>query len=216
MERSRDPRRKKMVRRQLAARGITDRRVLAAMAAIPRERFVPLHLFDKAYDDGPLPVGYDQTISQPYIVALMTQEAGISRRSKVLEVGTGTGYHTAILAMLADHVWSIERLKDLSSGARQRLELLGILNVTLLVGDGALGYPEAAPFDAIVVAAAAPSPPKPLLDQLAPGGRMVIPIGDLALQEMVIVERSESGYRERHAGPCRFVPLVSAEAFDDS
>ncbi|MFQ6046086.1 MAG: protein-L-isoaspartate(D-aspartate) O-methyltransferase [Gemmatimonadales bacterium] len=216
MERSRDPRRKRMVRRQLAARGITDRRVLAAMAAVPRERFVPLHLFDKAYDDSPLPVGYDQTISQPYIVALMTQEARLTRRSSVLEVGTGTGYHTAILATLARHVWSVERLSGLSHDARGRLELLGIHNVTLVVGDGALGYPEAAPFDAIVVAAAAPSPPRPLLDQLAMGGRMVIPIGDLALQEMVIVERSESGYRERHAGPCRFVPLVSAEAFGEA
>lgn len=204
-----------MVRRQLMARGITDRRVLAAMATVPRERFVPLHLYDKAYDDSPLPVGFDQTISQPYIVGLMTQEARLTRRSSVLEVGTGTGYHTAILATIARHVWSVERLSGLSHDAARRLEMLGIKNVTLVVGDGALGYPQAAPYDSIVVAAAAPAPPQPLLEQMARGGRMVIPIGDLALQEMVIVERTDSGHHRRHAGPCRFVPLVSTEAFGD-
>jgi protein-L-isoaspartate(D-aspartate) O-methyltransferase len=202
-----------MIRRQLVTRGIKDRRVLAAMATVPRERFVPLHLYDRAYDDSPLPVGYDQTISQPYIVALMTQEARLTRRSAVLEVGTGTGYHTAILAMIARHVWSVERLSGLSHDAARRLEMLAIRNVTLAIGDGALGNPEQAPYDAIVVAAAAPNPPAPLLEQLAAGGRMVIPIGDLALQELVVVERTETGYRRRNAGPCRFVPLVSSEAF---
>lgn len=203
-----------MVRRQLEARGITDRNVLAAMGAIPREAFVPPHLVYQAYDDAPLPIGLDQTISQPYIVALMTQAAALTERSTVLEVGTGSGYHTAILAHIAAHVWSIERLTALSRQAEQRLARLGITNVTLVVGDGARGHPDAAPYDAIIVAAAAPRPPQPLLDQLARDGRLVIPIGDLALQELVVVERTDGGYRERREGTCRFVPLVSSEAFD--
>lgn len=202
-----------MVRRHLAARGISDRRVLAAMVAVPRERFVPPHLTEQAYDDAPLPIGHDQTISQPYIVALMTQAARLTRRSAVLEIGTGSGYHTAVLAHIARHVWSVERVAALSRDAERRLATLGIRNVTLLVGDGGLGYPAAAPYDAIVVAAAAPRPPQPLTDQLALGGRLVIPIGDRALQELVVVQRTADGLRTQHAGPCRFVPLVSSEGF---
>ncbi len=202
-----------MVRRQLVARGITDRRVLASMASTPRESFVPAHFFDRAYADTPLPVGCDQTISQPYIVALMTVEARLTRRSAVLEVGTGTGYHTAILAKIARYVWSIERLAELARDAEWRLRALGIGNVTIIVGDGGFGHQAAAPYDAIVVAAAAPNPPTPLLQQLAIGGRMVIPLGDRALQELVIVERTPSGYERHTAGPCRFVPFVSSTAF---
>jgi protein-L-isoaspartate(D-aspartate) O-methyltransferase len=202
-----------MLRRHLAARDISDRRVLAAMAAIPREEFVPEHLRQRAYDDGPLPIGYEQTISQPYIVALMTQAARVRRRSHVLDVGTGSGYQTAILAKLARHVWSVERLASLSSQAAQRLCRLGIDNVTLVVGDGAYGCPDAAPYDVIVVAAAAPSAPQALLDQLAEGGRLVIPIGDRALQDLTIIERTGSGVRTTRAGACRFVPLLSDEAF---
>ncbi len=205
-----------MVRRQLAARDINDKRVLAAMAAVPRDRFVPDYLHEQAYDDGPLPIGHDQTISQPYIVALMTQAAGIDRRATVLDVGTGSGYQTAILAKLARQVWSIERIAELSREARDRLDALEVHNVTLIVGDGALGYPPAAPFDAIIVAAAAPNPPEPLLEQLAPGGRLVIPIGDRVLQDLTIVERSRTGYRTRTAGACRFVPLVSSQAFAEN
>ncbi len=205
-----------MVRRQLAARDISDRRVLAAMASVPRDCFVPPHLRDQAFADTPLPVGYDQTISQPYIVALMTQEARVDRRSMVLDVGTGTGYQTAILAKLARHVCTIERIAPLSREAERRLEELGFDNVTVVVGDGALGYPDGAPYDAIVVAAAAPRPPTPLLEQLAVGGRLVIPIGDRALQDLTIVERTTAGYRERTAGACRFVPLVSSEAFGET
>jgi len=204
---------RQMVRRQLAARDITDRRVLAAMAAIPRDAFVPDHLRQHAFDDGPLPIGFDQTISQPYIVALMTQAAGVTRHSRVLDVGTGSGYQAAVLAKLAAHVWSIERLQALSDAARQQLSELGLANVSFLIGDGARGHPEAAPYDAIVVAAAAPVPPPALLEQLARGGRLVIPIGDRALQDLTIIERVDDGFRTTNAGACRFVPLVSDEAF---
>lgn len=183
------------------------------MATVPRELFVPPHLRDQAYDDAPLPVGHDQTISQPFIVALMTQEARLTRHSKVLEVGTGTGYHTAILATIARHVRSIERIEALSRQAAERLATLHLDNVTLEVGDGALGIPAGAPYDAIIVAAAAPHPPQALVDQLAESGRLVIPIGDLALQELVIFQRIGPHLSERLAGPCRFVPLVSNEAF---
>jgi protein-L-isoaspartate(D-aspartate) O-methyltransferase len=205
-----------MVRRQLAARDIGDRRVLAAMASVPRSAFVPPHLRDQAHADTPLPVGYDQTISQPYIVALMTQEARVDRHSQVLDVGTGTGYQAAILAKLARHVWTIERIEPLSRVAQERLRRLGYDNVSVVVGDGALGYPAGAPYDAIVVAAASPHPPAPLLEQLAVGGRLVLPLGDRSLQDLTIVERTPAGFRERTAGACRFVPLVSSEAFGES
>lgn len=204
-----------MVREQLAARGITDIRVLAAMAAVPRELFVAPHLQNRAYEDQPLPAGSGQTISQPFMVALMTQEACLTRRTRVLEVGTGTGYHTAVLAKIAAHVWSLERLPELSRAAQARLEQLGVRNATLLIGDGAAGYPEQAPYGAIVVAAAAPAPPPRLLNQLDLGGRLVIPIGDRALQDLLVYERTPTGFRERNAGPCRFVPLVSPAAFTD-
>ena len=215
MLRRTDPALRHMVRRQLAARDITDRRVLAAMAAIPRDAFVPEHLRQHAFDDGPLPIGHDQTISQPYIVALMTQAARITRHSRVLDVGTGSGYQAAILAKLAAHVWTIERLQTLSDAARQQLSELGLSNVSFLIGDGAHGHAEAAPYDAIVVAAAAPVPPPALLEQLAHGGRLVIPIGDRALQDLTIIERVDDDFRTTHAGACRFVPLVSAVAFGE-
>ncbi len=204
-----------MIRRHLATRGIDDRRVLATMAAVPRERFLPPNLRDQAYADMPLPIGYEQTISQPYIVALMTQEAALTRHSKVLEIGTGTGYQTAVLAKIAQHVWSVERLEALSRRARRRLAHLGFENVTLATGDGALGLPEAAPFDAIVVTAAAPEAPPQLLEQLAVGGRMVIPLGDETLQNLTVIERTTSGYRQKEVAACRFVPLISTEAFGE-
>lgn len=202
-----------MVQRQLEARGITDERVLDAMRTVPREAFVPPHLGAQAYDDAPLPIGHDQTISQPYIVALMTEAAALGPADRVLEVGTGTGYHAAVIAAIAQHVWSIERLEALSRDAGERLRMLGVDNLTLIVGDGAQGHPPAAPYDAIIVAAAAPRPPKALLEQLAVGGRLVIPLGDLALQELTVVGRTDDGYAERQVGSCRFVPLVSSEAF---
>jgi protein-L-isoaspartate(D-aspartate) O-methyltransferase len=185
------------------------------MAAVPREHFVPRDLKHLAYADQPLPIGCEQTISQPYIVALMTEEAHVNRHSNVLEVGTGTGYHTAVIAKIVSHVWSIERIAELSHDARARLADIGVENVTLLIGDGAAGYANAAPFDAIIVAAAAPSPPNTLLQQLALGGRLVIPVGDRAVQTLYSVERTPRGFVNHSAGSCRFVPLVSPQAFPD-
>ncbi len=205
-----------MVRSHLAGRDIRDDRVLTAMASVPREAFVPDHLRAHAYDDAPLPIGHEQTISQPYIVALMVQEARLRPDSVVLDVGTGSGYQAAVLAQLARHVWSVERIPELSAAASASLEALGVDNVTLVVGDGALGWDAGEPYDAIVVAAAAPRAPQPLLDQLAVHGRLVIPIGDRALQDLTIFERTERGMRTTRAGPCRFVPLLSREAFHDS
>ncbi len=202
-----------MVRRQLAARDISDRRVLAAFASVPREMFVPERMRSLAYADQPLPIGFEQTISQPYIVALMTQLARLDRHACVLEVGTGSGYQTAILAKIAHHVWSIERLAGLAAGAKHRLHALNVANVTIVSGDGAHGYPAQAPYDAIVVTAAAPSVPQPLRDQLAVGGRLVIPVGATHIQELITVERTPDGYETWATGACRFVPLVSSEAF---
>ncbi len=204
-----------MVHKDLVGRGISDKRVLAAMASVPREHFVPQDLQHLAYADQPLPIGCEQTISQPYIVALMTERAHITRQSKVLEVGTGTGYHTAVLAKIANHVWSVERIAELSRDAQVRLTTIGVDNVSLLLGDGAQGHSEAAPFDAIVVAAAAPDSPNPLLQQLAMGGRLVIPVGDRAVQTLYSVERTPRGFVNHSAGSCRFVPLVSPQAFRD-
>jgi protein-L-isoaspartate(D-aspartate) O-methyltransferase len=206
-------RRRRMVRTQLLPRGIHDRRVLAAMAWAPREWFLPPHLAGDAYDDGPLPIGNAQTISQPFIVALMTAELGLKRSDRVLEIGTGSGYQTAILAHLVRAVYTVERLPDLLVEAEERFRRLGLTNVETRLGDGAEGWPERAPFDAIVVTAAAPVLPIPLADQLAPGGRLVIPLGDIASQELIVVTRTAEGLHQRPAGGVRFVPLISRLAF---
>jgi protein-L-isoaspartate(D-aspartate) O-methyltransferase len=205
-----------MIRRQIRSRGIRDRRVLAAMAWVPREQFVAQELASQAYADTPLRVPQGQTISQPYIVALMTAEGGLTRRSNVLEVGTGTGYHTAVLAKVAHAVWTIERYAELSRDAAERLHRLNIRNVTFLLGDGADGYAPAAPYQAIIVAAAAPAPPARLLNQLDLGGRMVIPVGDLSTQDLMVYQRTPDGFDTASAGPCRFVPLISPKAFGES
>ena len=202
-----------MLRYHLSGRDITDRRVLAAMAAVPRERFLPAHLRPHAYDDGPLPIGHDQTISQPYMVALMTQAAALHRTARVLDIGTGSGYQAAIAAHIVRHVWSVERIADLSASAARRLAELGMRNVSFTVGDGAAGSPHAAPFDAILVAAAAPTVPEALTAQLTVGGRLVIPVGDRALQDLTVIERTPRGLKTTRAGACRFVPLVSEAAF---
>lgn len=204
-----------MVRRQLRSRGIRDPRVLAAMAWVPRERFVAPELAEQAYEDMPLRTSRGQTISQPYIVALMTAEAHLTRRSRVLEIGTGTGYHAAVLGHLARAVWTVERFAEMSQEAGARLRELGLANVTLVVGDGAQGYAPEAPYQAIVVTAAAPAPPARLLNQLDLGGRLVIPVGDLVTQDLMIYERTPAGFETRSAGPCRFVPLVSPAAFEE-
>ncbi|MEK6767407.1 MAG: protein-L-isoaspartate(D-aspartate) O-methyltransferase [Gemmatimonadota bacterium] len=202
-----------MVRRQLAARGITSPRVLAAMATVPRHLFVPPSLARAAYDDAPLPVGEAQTISQPYMVALMTALLRPRRTHRVLEIGTGSGYQTAILAHLVRRVYTVERLPSLADSARQRLEFLGYQNVEFRIGDGSLGWPDEAPFDGIVVTAAAPLIPAPLIDQLAPEGRMAVPVGDRVLQELIVGVLASSGLATYRAGACRFVPLIGAHAF---
>ena len=206
--------RRRMVRHHLQRRGVTNRRILAAMGSVPREAFVPTVVRRRAYADGPLPIGNGQTISQPYMVALMTEETGITRKSRVLEIGTGSGYQTAVLARIALHVWTKERVSQLLTEATDRLRKLGITNVSFMHGDGALGYPSYAPFDAIVVTAAAPFPPPLLLEQLSCDGRLVIPIGDLAAQHLMIYQRTNSGFTARAVTPCRFVPLISPQAFD--
>jgi protein-L-isoaspartate(D-aspartate) O-methyltransferase len=186
------------------------------MAWTPREWFLAPHLAPSAYDDGPLPIGNGQTISQPYIVALMTASLAPRRKDRTLEIGTGSGYQTAILARLAAHVFTIERLPDLLVEAEERFRRLRLTNIETRLGDGAAGWPEAPPFepfDGILVTAAAPRVPEPLLAQLAPGGRLVIPIGDLASQELVVLQRTSRGIEERSAGGVRFVPLISRLAF---
>ena len=192
--------RRRMVRRQLRARGIRDARVLAAMARVPRERFVAAELVDQAYDDMPLRTSHGQTISQPYIVALMTAEARLTRRSRVLEVGTGTGYHAAVLANLARHVWSVERYAEMSGTAAARLAALGVANVTLVVGDGAQGHAPDAPYQAIVVTAAVPAPPARLLNQLDLGGRGVRP---RPAQHLEPEEGADRGAPARHRRTAR-------------
>lgn len=205
--------------RQLASRGVRDPRVLAAMRWAPREWFLPPHLAGDAYSDAPLPIGNGQTISQPYVVALMTEQLAARRTSRILEIGTGSGYQTAVLARLVSggRVYSIERLPDLLVEAEERFRRLGLTNVETRLGDGATGWSEAAPFNGIVVTAAAPRVPEALTEQLAPGGRLVIPVGDLASQELVILERpvSGEGMLRRHAGGVRFVPLISRHAFTE-
>jgi protein-L-isoaspartate(D-aspartate) O-methyltransferase len=201
-----------MVRGDLAARGVSDRRVLAAMQSVPRERFVEPDQASQAYDDRPLSIGAGQTISQPYMVALMTEAARLNRRSRVLEVGTGSGYQAAVLARLACHVWTVERLPALAAGAARRLAALGIRNVTVQVADGWDGYPAAAPYDAIVVAAAAPEVPAALPDQLARGGRLVIPVGPPDHQRLLVLTRTDEGMDARVVCGCVFVPLVPGVA----
>ena len=202
-----------MVATDLAKRGIRDPRVLAAMAWAPREWFLAPHLAREAYDDAPLPIGNGQTISQPLIVALMTQVLALRRGARVLEIGTGSGYQTAILAHLGFHVFTIERLPDLLVEAEERFRRLSLSNVETRLGDGAAGWVERAPFHGVIVTAAAPAVPAPLTEQLAPGGRLVIPLGDLVSQELVILERGPDGLTERRAGGVRFVPLISRLAF---
>ncbi len=188
---------------------ITDRAVLHALATVPRHLFVPEHYRDQAYDDIPLPIGCGQTISQPYIVALMTQALHLKPTSRVLEVGTGSGYQAAILAQITPHVWSIETLPDLAQTARERLAALGY-PVQVRVGDGRLGWPEHAPFDGIIVTAAAPDVPPALVAQLAEGGRLVIPVGETAWNQLLwLIQKSRGRLRRELLAEVRFVPLVA-------
>ena len=202
--------RERMVQTQLVSRGISNPKVLYAMRKVPRHLFVEDALQSQAYGDFPLPIGDQQTISQPYIVAFMTEALELTGEEKVLEIGTGCGYQAAILAELAPEVYSIERLHTLASRARRILESLRYFNVRIKVGDGTLGWPEEAPFDAIIVTAAAPGIPKPLLDQLAMGGRLIIPVGDHNSQALDVVHKTPEGLQHDYRGGCRFVKLIGS------
>jgi protein-L-isoaspartate(D-aspartate) O-methyltransferase len=201
------PRRERMVAEQIEARGVRDPAVLAAMRRVPRHRFVPEPLSRQAYDDTPLPIGLGQTISQPYIVALMTELARPRAGMKVLEVGTGSGYQAAVLATIVGTVHTIEIVPELGRRAAETLRELGYRNVQVVIGDGFDGLPKDAPFDAIVVTAAPDAIPPPLLEQLALGGRLVIPVGS-ADQELVVVTKTAEGYRRESVTPVRFVPMT--------
>lgn len=217
MSRDRDAaeNRARMVETQLRRRGIEDERVLEAMARVPRELFVPESLRRYAYEDGALPIGHRQTISQPFVVATICQLLGLRGGERVLDVGTGSGYQAAVLAELAAEVVTIERIVELADAAHASLLEAGYANVDVLVGDGSLGVPERAPFDAIAVAAAAPKVPSALYAQLAEGGRIVVPRGTRWGQELVLVERTRRGATERTSIPVRFVPLLGDEGFGD-
>jgi protein-L-isoaspartate(D-aspartate) O-methyltransferase len=202
--------RRHMVEHQLRRRGIGDERVLAAMGRVPREAFVPPSLVSRAHEDGPLPIGEDQTISQPFVVALMAEAAAIGPGDRVLDVGTGSGYAAAVLAELAAEVFSIERMASLAERARACLEEQGYGRVRVRHGDGTRGWPEAAPFDAILIAAAADAVPDALLGQLAPGGRLVAPIGPRFAQRLLRLRRRADGTTEEtDLGPVAFVPLIA-------
>lgn len=210
----------RMVEDQIAARGIRDPQVLSAMLRVPRHELIPRELREVAYTDRPLPIGSDQTISQPYVVAAMTEAAMVRPNSRVLEVGTGSGYAAAVLAGVARRVYTIERHCELADSARARLQELGFGNVEVRCGDGTLGWPEHAPYRAIVAAAAGPDVPSALLDQLAIGGRLVMPVGTSRAQELVRVTRTSlGGYTREDLGPVIFVPLVGEldlpEQFDE-
>lgn len=202
-----------MVKRQLRARGIDDERVLAAMEATPREAFVPPGRRSQAYADSALSIGSEQTISQPWIVAAIAQALELEGNERVLEIGTGSGYSTHVLSLLAAEVVSVERHRELADSAREVLALLGAENVELLVGDGSRGVPERAPFEAIAVHATAPAPPPALLEQLAEGGRMVIPIASESIDTLTLLRRRGAELEVTSLGPCRFVPLIGEAGF---
>ena len=204
-----------MIERQILPRGITDERVLAAMADLPRHLFVEEALQGKAYSDNALPIGARQTISQPYIVAMMTQLLKIGPEDRVLEIGTGSGYQTALLAGLARTVYTVERLRPLSARAKHTLRQLGIDNVHFRVGDGTAGWPEEAPYSRILVTAGAPAVPAPLLGQLDPGGRLVIPVGEEKQQVLQVIIRGPSGFRTEQYDECVFVKLIGQEGWQD-
>jgi len=187
---------------------VRDERVLRALGTVPRHEFVRPQFVPEAYDDKPLPIGYGQTISQPYMVAAMAAALGLTGSERVLEIGTGCGYQAAVLSLITREVYTVEFLPDLAQSAADRLERLGFANVHVRCDDGTLGWPEYAPYDAILVAAAAPQIPEPLLDELADGGRIIAPIGDDSEQELQLVGKREGKYSVEHGGPCRFVPLV--------
>lgn len=198
----------RMVDYQIAARGIRDQRVLSAMKEVPRHLFVPQPYDKSAYEDYPLPIGNGQTISQPYIVALMTELLALQSTDRVLEIGTGCGYQAAILAALVRQVTSIERIPEVAGLARANLAAVSSKNIEVIVGDGTLGYPSNAPYEGIIITAATPSIPEPLIEQLAEGGRLVAPVGGREIQELVRIRKKGGSLTEEHHGGVRFVPLI--------
>ncbi|MFZ5471742.1 MAG: protein-L-isoaspartate(D-aspartate) O-methyltransferase [Myxococcota bacterium] len=209
-----EPERRRMLE-ALIARGIRDPRVLAAMAEVPRHSFLPAELAERSYEDSPLPIGCEQTISQPYIVALMTEAMALQPTDRVLEIGTGSGYGAAVAAQLAAEVFTVERFPELAQKAREHLAALGLTNVHVVEGDGTLGWSEHAPYDAIVVTAGAPAVPGPLLDQLAEGGRLVIPLGGSGMQRLWRFARAGHGFTLHDLGTVRFVPLIGCEGWSE-
>jgi protein-L-isoaspartate(D-aspartate) O-methyltransferase len=199
---------RQQMQQQLKARGINDGRVLAAMAKVPREEFVPPDSRGASYADGPLPIGYGQTISQPYIVAFMTEQLRLKPSDRVLEIGTGSGYQTAILAELVAEVYTIEIVEPLEKNAEATVQRLGYKNVHVKPGDGYKGWPETAPFDAIIVTCAPDRVPQPLTDQLKDGGRMIIPVGERFAQELYLLEKKKGRLKESAVLPVRFVPMA--------
>jgi len=198
----------RMVEEQIISRGIKDAKLIAAMKKIPRHLFVEEALQSQAYSDHPLPIGEKQTISQPYMVALMTEAMLLTGKEKVLEIGTGSGYQTAILAELSEKVFSVERIRSLAIGARKLLYELGYFNVEIKIFDGTFGWMQESPFDAIMVTAGSPNIPQPLIDQLSIGGRLVIPVGDALVQDLFRVIKTEEGVKKEDLGGCRFVKLI--------
>ena len=208
--------RERMVNNQLVSRGIKDKGVLMAMRKIQRHLFIEEALIAEAYNDHPLPIGHKQTISQPYIVALMTEALELTGREKTLEIGTGSGYQTAILAELSGKVYTIERIRPLMEQARELLlNQMGYTNILFKSYDGTLGWEEYAPFDAVMITAGAPKIPEPLLDQLSDGARMIIPIGDRFSQELIKVTKIKDDYKEDNLGGCRFVDLIGAHGWKE-
>lgn len=208
--------RRSMIETQLHRRGIRDTAVLAAMSSVPRHEFVPVEFRKRAYEDAPLPIRDGQTISQPYMVAAMTAALHLNGTERVLEIGSGSGYQAAVLSSLAKEVITIEYRAELAAAAAERLARLGYANAHVHWGDGTLGLPELAPFNAILVAAGAPALPAPLLAQLADGGRMVVPVGSLENQELQLIERTRDTFRTIVLEPCRFVPLIGAHGWKES
>jgi protein-L-isoaspartate(D-aspartate) O-methyltransferase len=208
--------RARMVKHQLRERGISDQRVLDAMAAVPRELFVPEEVRASAYNDSALPIGHEQTISQPWVVAAICQALRLQGNEVVLEIGTGSGYSAAVLARLAHRVVSIERVPELGEAARRRLVELGVGNVEVIVGDGSRGHPAEAPYDAIAIHAATPEAPHSLIAELAPYGRLVVPVATGKTDLLMAFVREDGELHQETIGPCRFVPLIGAEGFNPS
>lgn len=207
--------RRTMVDEQLAARGIRDLRILNAFLEVPRHRFVEEYLKYKAYDDYPLSIGYGQTISQPYMVAIMTEALAPQPKDRILEIGTGSGYQAAVLSRLCSTVYSIERISALASRARKTLDDLGYFNIHIRIGDGTLGLLQDAPYDGIIVTAGAPHVPEALIEQLREDGRLLIPVGDQSIQDLKRYTKTREGVREESLGGCRFVKLIGKNGWTD-